>query len=65
MLIDRIDKLELPNSELEMRFNELRSLDYLAKGLRFLYEQVRGVEVEVLKRLPGTKRFITSLCHSR
>jgi len=57
VVIDHVDKLELTKDEAEKYFNERRSLDYLARGLWFLYEQIQGVEAEVVKRLPRDKRF--------
>ncbi len=56
MIIDYIDKLELPDDKAKTWFNELHSLDYLAMGLRFLYEQVQRVEAEVIKKVPKGKR---------
>jgi len=51
VIIDHINRLELPDSEAKKYHNELRSLDYLAKGLKFLYVQVQKVEAEVAKRV--------------
>jgi len=56
MIIDHVDRLELPDDKANTQFNELRSLDYLAKGLRFLYEQVQRVEAEVIKRVAKDKQ---------
>ena len=56
MIIDHIGKLELANDKAELRYNELHSLDYLAMGLRFLYEQVQRVEAEVIKRVANDKK---------
>jgi len=56
MIIDYIDKLELPDDKAKTQFNELHSLNYLAGGLRFLYEQLQRVEAEVIKRVPKNKQ---------
>ena len=55
-VIDHIANLKLSDEQEKGQFNELRSLAYLATGLRFLYEQVQSVEAEVIKRLPKDKR---------
>ena len=56
MIIDYIDKLDLPDDKAKTQFNELRSLHYLATGLRFLYEQIQRVEAEVIKRVAKQKQ---------
>jgi hypothetical protein len=58
MIIDHIDKIELPDDKARLHGNELRSLDYLARGLRFLYEQVQRVEDEVIKRVSKDKKVL-------
>lgn len=55
-VIDYIANLKLSDEQEQGHFNELRSLSYLATGLRFIYEQVRRVEAEVIKRLPKSKQ---------
>jgi hypothetical protein len=55
-VIDYIANLKLSDAQEKRHFNELRSLAYLATGLRFLYEQVQRVEAEVIKRLPKDKQ---------
>ena len=55
MIIDYIDKLELPDNKAVTQFNEFRSLDYLATGLRFLYERVHRLEAEANKIIPKNK----------
>lgn len=57
-VIDYIANLKLSDEQEKWHFNELRSLAYLATGLRFLYEQVQRVEAEVIKRLPKDKQVI-------
>ena len=47
MIIDHVDKLELPDDRLRICGNELRSLKYLAQGLQFLYGQVKGIEDQI------------------
>ncbi len=51
MIIDYVDNLELRDEDAKQYFNELRSLEYLAKGLSFLNAQVRKIESEVGDRL--------------
>ncbi len=55
-VIDYIANLRLSDKQEKGHFNELRSLSYLATGLRFLCEQVQSVEAEVTKRLPKDKQ---------
>ena len=57
-VIDYIDNLKLLDEQEERQFNELRSLDYLATGLRFLYERVQTVEDEVINRVQKKKQVI-------
>jgi len=56
MIIDYIENFRLPDDKAKTQFNELRSLDYLATGLWFLYEQVQGVEAKIIEGLPKGKR---------
>ncbi len=56
MILDHIDKLGLPDEKVKTQFNGLRSLDYLAAGLKFLYEQVHRLETEIIGRLGNSKR---------
>ena len=58
MIIDHIDNLKLSDDQVEKCANELRSLDYLATGLRFLYEQVQRIEAGVIKRIAKDKEVI-------
>ena len=51
MIIDHVDNLDLRDEDAKQYFNELRSLEYLAKGLSFLNSQVQKVEAEVIDRL--------------
>lgn len=53
--IDHIDNLELTDDEVAKYFNELRSLDYLAQGLWFLYYQVQRIEAKITEDM-GTKK---------
>jgi hypothetical protein len=55
-VIDYIANLRLSDEQEKEHLNELRSLAYLATGLRFLYEQVQRVEAEVTERLPKDKQ---------
>ena len=57
-VIDYIANLRLSDEQEKEHLNELRSLAYLATGLRFLYEQVQRVEVEVIERLPKDKQVL-------
>ena len=57
-VIDYIANLRLSDEQEKEHFNELRSLSYLATGLRFIFEQVQTVEAEVIKRLPKNKQVI-------
>ncbi|MDP2661851.1 MAG: hypothetical protein Q8R28_14085 [Dehalococcoidia bacterium] len=52
MIIDHVDRLDLPDEVHRSHANELRSLSYLAQGLRFLYQQVDGIEDKVKEQLP-------------
>ena len=56
IILDHADDLELPHEIAAGRFNELRSLEYLAQGLWFLYVQVKNMEDEVTKRLDKNRR---------
>lgn len=56
MIIDHVDRLELPDDEAGQHGNELRSLDYLAEGLKFLYDQVQRLENEIAKSVGQDKR---------
>ena len=56
MIIDHIDNLKLTDSQVRNSYNELHSLDYLAKGLEFLYDQVQKLEAEVSKRVGEDKQ---------
>jgi len=47
MIIDHLDKLELSDDTAGKYFNELHSLDYLAQGLRLLYENVQMLEAKI------------------
>ncbi len=51
MIVDHVDKLGLGDKGVEQYFNEFRSLQYLAKGLSFLNDQVQKIEAEVTDRL--------------
>lgn len=51
MILDAVDGLELPDTAVAARGNELRSLAYLWEGLEFLNKQVVKAEVELCKRL--------------
>ncbi len=55
-VIDYIANLKLSDEKEKEYFNELRSLSYLATGLRFIYEKVQRVEDEVIERLPKNKQ---------
>ena len=57
-VIDHIANLKLSDEQEKGHFNKLRSLAYLATGLRFLYEQVQRVEADVIKRLPKDKQLV-------
>jgi hypothetical protein len=56
MMIDHIDNLNLTDNQVRNSYNELHSLDYLAEGLKFLYDQVQKLEAEVIKRVGKDKR---------
>lgn len=56
MVIDHIDKLDLPENKAEKYFNELRSLDYLARGLWFLYYQVLNIEAKIAEGVGKDKQ---------
>ncbi len=56
MIIDHIDNLELTEAQEKNYANELHSINYLARGLEFLYAQVQSVEAEVIKRLAKDKQ---------
>ncbi len=56
MIIDHIDKIELPDDMARLHYNELRSLDYLATGLNFLYKQVQGLEVRITEGVEKDKQ---------
>ena len=56
MVIDHIDNLHLPENKAEKYFNELRSLDYLARGLWFLYYQVRNMEAKITEGVGNDKQ---------
>jgi len=56
MLIDFIDKLEMPDDKVKIHYNELHSLNYLAAGLKFLYDQVQKLEAEIASRIPKDKK---------
>ena len=56
MLIDFIDKLELPDDKAKIHYNELHSLNYLAVGLKFLYDQVQKLEAEIASRISKGKK---------
>jgi hypothetical protein len=56
MIIDHIENLELTDGQAKNYANELNSINYLARGLGFLYTQVQRVEAEVIKRLPKGKQ---------
>lgn len=56
MIIDHIDNLKLTDSQVRNSYNELHSLDYLAKGLEFLYDQVQKLEGEVIKRVGNDRQ---------
>lgn len=58
MIIDHIDKLEVRDDRLAAYGNELRSLKYLEQGLRFLYEQVKSTEDQIMEVLGRDKRVI-------
>jgi hypothetical protein len=58
MIIDHIDKLEVPDDNLGIYGNELRSLTYLAQGLQFLYEQVKSTEDQIIEAVGRDKRHI-------
>lgn len=58
MILDHTDKLELPDNKVKTQFNELRSLCYLATGLRFLCEQVQKVEAEAIKRVANDRKVL-------
>ena len=51
MIIDHVDKLGLGDEAAEHYFNELRSLQYLAKGLSFLNAQVQKIEAVVTSKI--------------
>ena len=55
MIIDRVDNLEIPDEEEKQYFNELRSLEYLTKGLNFLNAQVQQFEAEISGSLEKDK----------
>ena len=57
MIIDYVDNLEIPDEAAEQQFNELRSLEYLSKGLNFLNAQVQRLESEIRDRL-GNDRIV-------
>ncbi len=50
-VIDHIATLKLSDEQEKGYFNELRSLDYLARGLWFLCDQIQKVEAEVVNRV--------------
>lgn len=56
MFIDNIDKLQLSDEAVVKYSNELHSLRYLTGGLRFLYDQVEKIEIQVGERNPKGKR---------
>jgi hypothetical protein len=56
MVIDHIDRLHLPENKAQEYFNELRSLDYLARGLWFLYYQVRNMEAKITEGVGKDKQ---------
>jgi hypothetical protein len=53
-IIDYIDCLSIPDEG--KRSNELAALQYLGRGLWFLYDWVSGIEAKVLESVPKDKR---------
>lgn len=58
MIIDHVDKLELADDEVGNYANELGSLDYLAQGLWFLYNQVQRSEASINERVGKDKHVL-------
>jgi hypothetical protein len=54
--IDHIDKLQLSENEAKKYFNELRSLDYLAQGLWFLYYNLQRIEAKITEGVGKDKQ---------
>ena len=54
-VLDHVDNLELSGEAVSRYGNELRSLDYLAQGLWFLFRQVQQTE-EMVTEAVGRKR---------
>lgn len=56
MIIDYVDNLDLREEDAKQYFNELRSLEYLVKGLTFLNAQVQKIEAEVMDGLDKRRK---------
>ena len=56
MIIDHIKNIPLTDKQRARYFNELKSLDYLAKGLYFLYGVVKKKESDIIAKLNPKKR---------
>lgn len=52
MIIDYVNKLELPDDMLNTHANEVPSLRYLAEGLQFLCTQIKRIEDKPVEQLP-------------
>ena len=50
LVLDHVESIELSDEERQHHFNELKSLDYLAGGLRWLATNVRMVEQRYLEQ---------------
>ena len=55
MLLDHVENLELTDEDADKHYNELLSLAYLSTGLSFLDNQVRKIEEEFRRGLPGSE----------
>jgi hypothetical protein len=58
MIIDYIDNLELTDDQAKKYASELRSLNYLARGLEFLYIQVQRLEAKIVEAVGNDKRVL-------
>ncbi|MBN1376069.1 MAG: hypothetical protein JXA01_07940 [Dehalococcoidia bacterium] len=58
VIIDKTDNIQLAESQAIQFTNEIKSLNYLSKGLNFLYEQVNNWEEKVINRIPKNQIFI-------
>ena len=58
MIIDNINQLRLTNSEVKQYTNELRSLDYPAKRLKFLYDHAQNLEAGIKLTSAQNKGFL-------